>query len=75
MRLEPRDGTQEDLRFGLLASLVANALRGKDGRIFNPWDFFPSIDRPTRRRQSVKDMIEMAKNLTVAMGGKVTPHG
>ena len=33
----------EQLRFGSLLALVRNALRGKDDRAVNPWEFVPGF--------------------------------
>ncbi len=62
---------QEDFRFGILASLLANRHRGRGAKPWQSWDFFPSIPRPRPRRMSVTEMVENAKRWTLALGGKV----
>jgi hypothetical protein len=59
---EPFGGVAEDLRAGMLLSLVANMLGG-GGKTYQPADWFRSL-RETRRddrEQSVERMIEIAR--------------
>lgn len=41
--VEPFGPWREDLRSGIVASTVANALRGKNGRSYQPTDFVPKF--------------------------------
>ena len=66
--LEPFGGPHEDLRFGLVCTLLANAWSVKGG--YAPGDFFPTL-RETGRRQTAEEQILAAKHFTVAAGGKV----
>lgn len=56
---------RSDARFGLLATLLYNANRGKDAPIRRPEDFFPSLLEMTqkRRRQSPKRLVTMFRAL------------
>lgn len=49
---------REDLRFGVLASLLANIHRDpkRHRKPYTPHDFFPSLPRPQPRRQSAEAM-------------------
>lgn len=42
-RIEPFGDQRADLRAGVLASLTANANRGKRGKSYQPGDFFPEL--------------------------------
>jgi len=42
--VEPFGPWREDLRSGIVASTVANALRGRNGRSYKPTDFLPTFD-------------------------------
>ncbi len=55
----PFGPVQEDLRAGLLASLIYNSNRERSARALHPWDFFPSIKPPPKK--TVREMMEMAR--------------
>jgi hypothetical protein len=44
---------QQDYRFGLLASMYANAHRKKGAKAFKPSDFFPSLFVPEDEKREV----------------------
>lgn len=44
--IEPFGPWRADLRAGIVASTVANALRGKGGKSFKPEDFVPDFAGP-----------------------------
>lgn len=71
--LEPFGAGREDLRAGLVASVVANSAfgRGKGAKTYKPSDFFENLREPTKP-MTAADMAAIAKGLTRAMGGKVT---
>ncbi len=52
-RLEPFGEERADLRAGIVAATVANANRGKRGRVLKPTDFMPfqKVDEQRRRRK------------------------
>lgn len=43
-RLEPFGERRADLRAGIVASTIANAHRGKEGRPYTPQDFMPDFE-------------------------------
>jgi hypothetical protein len=51
---------QEDVRAGLVASLIFNANRGRNVSPLGPSDFFPSLKRG-RKKKTVREMLELAK--------------
>lgn len=63
---------RSDLRAGILASLFANANRDskKHPQPFAPWDFFPSIPKPTEHVQTMEEQMKI-----MAMWGAVTGGG
>jgi hypothetical protein len=69
-RVEPFGEERADLRAGIIASVIANAHRDrKRGKTFRPSDFMPKFgQRP--KVQSVEEMIEIARQITLALGGQ-----
>ena len=59
-----------DLRAGIIAALIFNVNRGKNQSALTPGDFFPSTKAP-RKRQTTKEMMELAKLFCQAVGGKI----
>lgn len=45
-RLEPWGEERDDLRSGIVASVIANCFRGKGQKAFKPKDFMPRFDKP-----------------------------
>jgi hypothetical protein len=60
---------RQDYRTGLLASMIANFAGAKS----TPEDFIPSAKK--RPRQTPQEQYEILKNLTLALGGTVSPEG
>lgn len=44
--IEPFGEQRADLRAAIVASVMANAFRGKDQRAYEPKDFMPKFDEP-----------------------------
>lgn len=59
--IEPFGERAEWLRNGILASVIANAHRGKNSKTFKPEDFMPLFDDlpGTPKRQTVAEQREM----------------
>jgi len=47
-RLEPFGEWRADYRAAIVASVMANAFRGKESRAFTPEDFMPKFGEPKR---------------------------
>lgn len=62
-----------DVQAGVIASTMANVMRGKSGRIFKPKDFIPQWDRPVARTPEAMRNALMA--LTRKLGGKIRKRG
>ena len=45
-RIEPFGEKRADYRAGMVASVMANAWKGKDQKAFTPEDFMPEYDKP-----------------------------
>lgn len=43
--------SRQDLRFGILCSLIYNVNRGEDAPVLQPHDWFPSLPKPPARRE------------------------
>lgn len=67
--LEPWGVYREDLRNGVLCSLVYNALRGKGSRFKSAVDFLLKFDGI--QRQTPEEMAAAMKAWAVSSGGKV----
>ena len=68
-RLEPFGPVQDDLRVGILASLLHNAWF--DGPKIQPHEVFPSIDEAEDPEDDPLVQQAMAKAFVLASGGKV----
>jgi hypothetical protein len=70
--LEPFGPRQEDLRAGVLGSILINGNphRGKNPKRVKPEDFFPSLKGPLRV-QPMDEMIEAAKRFALCYQGQV----
>jgi len=64
-QLEPFGEYQEFWRTGLLASMIANALRGKGQPSARPEDFIPETFKPPRPQQTKKFLRDV---LSVQLG-------
>lgn len=66
-----------DARFGLLAALVANAHRDpkKKAAAFEPKDFFPSLAKVRKRRQTIQEQKQIVGLLATIFGGKLEKPG
>ncbi|GLH94893.1 hypothetical protein Pa4123_01650 [Phytohabitans aurantiacus] len=67
-----------DMHSAIVASTVANAMRGKKGRPFKPADFLPKWDDPARWTavdQTEQDHLRLVQQLNKAMGGRTRTRG
>ena len=55
-RIEPFGEDRADLRAGIVASTMANTVRGKGTKPFRPVDFMPYVDRAAQRRADARDL-------------------
>lgn len=55
--VEPFGEWRDDLRSGIVASTIANALRGKGSRSFKPEDFIPEFGQAEEKRMSPEETI------------------
>lgn len=62
-----------DARFGLLAAILANAHRDPKKRAapFEPKDFFPSLAKMKKRRQTVQEQKQIVSILAAVFGGEL----
>lgn len=65
-KLEPFGEERADLRMGILASVMANAWRGKGQKPFKPRDFMPTFDTH-KKPQSIAEQKAILKNLVTQM--------
>ena len=56
-QVEPFGEWRADLRAGIVASTIANALRGRGSRPFRPEDFIPQFAPGSTREMSVEETI------------------
>ncbi|HEY5836172.1 phage tail assembly protein T [Streptomyces sp.] len=63
----PLGAARDDLLMSILASVVANAARGKKGQRARPKDFLPQWDRG--RRMGWQEMLAAVKAINKRMGG------
>jgi hypothetical protein len=61
-KIEPFGEWRADLRSAIVASVVANAFRGKDSRPVSPEDFMPEFDKrqepqPWQAQRAIFDMM------------------
>jgi hypothetical protein len=64
-QLEPWGEERADLRAGIVASTVANSMRGKKGKPFKPADFIPDFELVSEEEQTSR-LIAKAR---AALGG------
>lgn len=64
--LEPWGEERDDLRMGIVASVIANSNRGKNQKAFKPQDFMPSFEPETEEQASAR----LQAKAMVALGGK-----
>lgn len=70
LQMYPQGAVRGDLQAGIIASTVANAHRGKDGRRFKPDDFMPKFG--SQQKEQTEEEIQMnAQLLGQAFGGKM----
>lgn len=65
-RLEPWGEDRDDLRMGIVASVIANSNRGKGQKPFKPQDFMPDFE-PVSEEAQIEQMIAKARK---ALGGR-----
>ena len=65
-RLEPFGEERDDLRMGIVASVIANSNRGKNQKPYKPGDFMPSFE-PETEEQAAERLIAKAR---AALGGR-----
>ncbi len=66
--LDPWGGKRDDLRSGILASVIANSNRGKNTKAFTPQDFVPDFDKPVNRKQTVEEQMAIVEQMKIALG-------
>lgn len=65
-RLEPWGEDRDDLRMGIVASVIANSNRGKGKKPYKPQDFMPNFE-PEDEAAAIERIRE---NLRKSLGGK-----
>ena len=65
-RLEPWGEDRDDLRMGIVASVIANSNRGKGKKPYKPQDFMPDFE-PEDEAAAIERIRE---NLRKTLGGK-----
>ena len=58
-RQDPWGGFRSDLQAGIVASTVANSMRGKGGKAFSAKDFMPKFEPP--KKQGHAEMLATMK--------------
>ncbi len=85
LRRKDRDRREQDMRFGILVSTLANIHRDPKEKKepFRPQDFFVSLqggvtnDNATTLpgpEQSWQEQLALAKSINAALGGRVNPR-
>jgi hypothetical protein len=71
--LEPFGARQEDLRAGILGSILINGNphRRSSARTVKPQDLFPSLKDTALKVQSYEEMIDAAKRFAMCYQGQV----
>jgi len=59
----------------LVATVIAQANRGKRGRPWKVSDFLPQWGRRQRRKQTPQEQLEVIRSMVRAMGGKEVTAG
>lgn len=67
--LEPWGNEVEWLRFGTVASIIANVNRGRNRRPFRPTDFVP---KPPKEPQTVEEQLSMFEAFAAAQNSTDT---
>jgi hypothetical protein len=67
-RLEPWGEERADLRAGIIASTMANSMRGKKGKPFKPQDFMPKFEQDDPDDEMTT--ATMMARLRAALGGR-----
>lgn len=67
--LEPFGQERADLRAGIVASTMANALRGKRTRAYKPKDFMPMFGLP--HGPTEEELLQKVRFANWALGGRV----
>jgi hypothetical protein len=65
-KLEPWGEDRDDLRMGIVASVIANSNRGKGQKPFKPTDFMPSFEPVDPEEQTAR----LLAKAMAALGGK-----
>ena len=73
--LEPWGEERDDLRAGIIASVVANVHRSKGGKTWKPSDFVLEFQPREREPQTEEQMMQMARLLNAAFGGEERERG
>lgn len=70
--VDPFGEERDDLRAGIIASVIANSNRNpkKRPRPFTPGDFMPKLDRRPKKTQSWEEQLKIVEQLNAAFGGK-----
>lgn len=69
--IEPRGESREDLRMGILGSIIANQWRGKNDQVITPKDIMPKFGELEEPPQTPQEAARLALRATIMMGGKV----
>ena len=65
-RLEPWGEDRDDLRMGIVASVIANSNRGKGKKPYKPQDFMPDFEP----EDEAAAIARIRENLRKTLGGK-----
>ena len=66
--LEPWGEERQDMKFGQLCALIANAVTGKKGRTFKPEDFL--LKTKADEKPAWQEMLTQIEGLNASMGGR-----
>ncbi len=67
-QLEPFGSVTQYYGHAITSSVVANVMRGKGDKTYQPSDFMPKFEE--KKPQSTDEMLQIAKIYTIALGGK-----
>jgi hypothetical protein len=62
-KIEPFGERSAWLQTGIIASVIANAHRGKKGKVFKPEDFMPSFEVEETKPQSMEEQRGVLKQI------------
>ena len=65
-RHSPFGDERADLRTGIVASTVANAMAGRPGKSWTAKDFMPEFGRSQPKRQTVAEQLSIVKEFVAA---------